>query len=310
MKFVRFLIPLFLLLIASGAPAEYQFFNISETPALDSDECQVASSPNGVVVVAWDESDGIVWTRSVVHGALRPPVAHGPGRQPTVCWNPDGFTLAWGADDVVLIKSGNGESWSDMEFFLNPGGGDVIYPHLTGIPLDLPFSEVYLSWEEQGAGVWFARRLGGLWGLQEFVCPIDDYEWVQPQALPVPGIEEPFPRVYHLDGWDMDIHYWEQMGALWVGPFSVQPGMGYFGTDYECAAGPLTHHVFGMGPQPTCPCNVVHYSYQLSGGDWSVPEDLTVELDFYNWPQTPSLVVALARALCTLSGTRNTPTSG
>jgi hypothetical protein len=287
MKIGRYLTLLLLLSFCGVGSAEFVFENVSEFPS-NIRSAALASSPDGVLVVAWAvESEG-VWTRTLHQDMVEAPVFHGTGSMPTLCWGPSGFTLAWAVGPLILIKSGDGMSWSDMEYFQTPSGENVVFPQLTAPPEFLAYDEVLLTWEERDEYVWVSLREDEIWGPAFIVSESGDYEMSHPLAK---HSSDGLIRIYELNEPNTCLEYSDgDYTSGWIGSMPIWPGLGYFGTEFDTSVGPQgVQKVLSLGPQPTCPCNVIRFSEQLSYYDWSVPEDLTIHRDHYDFPEFPNI---------------------
>jgi len=135
----------------------------------------------------------------------------------------------------------------------------------------------------------FAERRFGVWQDAELV-PAGS-SWGAPcfaQALPVPDLGAWRPRAYAMQ--EEGLVYSERVGGVWQAPVALHPGQFVYGGEFAAACGiDEEQHVLSNGPQPTCPCNVIHYTHGGPIGAWSDPEDLTVEFDTYTWPQDPAI---------------------
>lgn len=291
---LRALFLLLAILFSADAGADFEYIQMSDVPG-DYTRCAVASSPDGVIVTAWDEMNVGVWTRSFVHGALLDPVFHGVGGDPSLCWSPDGFVLAWATQYEVRSSNGDGDSWSDVEtVFVDWYGQNVQSLQLTGWQLGFPISEIFLAIETRGENDWSTRsycveRHDGDWGGAYQYGNEGDYIWrTWPQAQPVYWGDTILPRVYLADDTDECLDYFDLGGMF---SRSIWPDELYFGGIFDTAAGPQTQHVLGCQVQPICPCNRLFYCHELAEGAWSEPEELTVDELGQDWPRFPAMAV-------------------
>ncbi len=285
---------LFLLILVAGAAplgASFQFYPISSGER-DAVDCRVAAAPWGTTVVAWVEADS-VWTRRYTYAGLDPAVNHGPGVTPDVAYGEGDFVLAFEQTGNIIVREGNGTVWADAA---NYGFAlEVRLPRLTGWLKEYWWEYgLYLCFQTDYGTVRFAERDQGVW--QQAENAIETGLLGMPcfaQALPVPDGGLWRPRVYAmLEG---DLAYSERVGGVWQEPVGLHPGQFIYGGEFAVAGGyDDEQHVLSNGPQPTCPCNIIHYSHGSLAGPWSLPEDLTVEFDLYTWPQNPAIAVDAA----------------
>jgi hypothetical protein len=280
-----------LLLFVGAAPlgASFQFYPIS-TGLREASACRVAAAPWGTTVVAWVEADS-VWTRRWTYGGLDPAVNHGPGVTPDVAYGEGDFVLAFEQTGNIVVREGNGTVWADAA---NYGFAlEVRLPRLTGWLKEQWWEYgLYLCFQTDYGTVRFAERAQGVWQQAENVLESGTIGMPSfAQALPVPNGEGLWrPRVYMMQ--EADLVYSERVGGVWQEPVGLQPEGFVYGGEFAVAAGyDDEQHVLSNGPQPTCPCNVIHYSHGSLAGPWSDPEDLTSEFDEYTWPQDPAIAV-------------------
>ena len=289
MKVGIFATLLLAILLAGGASADYEFHNLSEVN--DRVEwADLAVSPEGMIVAAWAVREQGVWTRTVRADMLETPVFHGEGSMPTVCWAPDGFTLAWVEEGTILHSSyGDGLDWISLPQIWTQTGGTILRPQLTGALEAIGSMETYLAWEEDCNAVWVTARYGGGWGYYDMVNVPSGYGiGVKPQVIPMlDGVI----RVYQLNEMQGSIDYHQgYYGSGCYSPFQIWPDTMYFGTDFDVCGGDPSNlgMVFGNGPQPVCPCNIIHLSEEQAPHDWILPQNMGVGgPGFYDWPQFP-----------------------
>jgi hypothetical protein len=236
-------------LLLDEASADYEFFNVSQSPG-QSSQCVVASSPGGTVLVAWQEASSEIWTRSMVNRVWQPAVCHGTGRFPAVCHGAGTFALAYAVDTAILLWEGDGLVWSEPQEFDTGGGEQTARPDF-GVPPPGSYARIYLVWEEDWQDVWFTQKVEGTWQEPELVSqdmPILDSP--NPQVEPTWVGAVVGPRVYYF-GADGRIDYKEYDGASWSDASSIGVDA-WFGSRMDVAAGPtLLHCVLSLGPQPT-----------------------------------------------------------
>jgi len=276
-----------LLLFLGVAGAEYQFHNVSEFSARVQGT-SVAISYDGTIVVAFGIEGLGVYTRTIHEDMIEPLIFHGPGMMPSVCWSSWGFTLAYADGPNLLTRRGDGLDWYDMSPLATPSGENVLWPRLTGRLGEPDHPHTYLVWEEDGENVWLSGRWGDTWSTPEAVAdPASDWGST-PQALRLLNGDT---RIYQMNEMNTCINF--HQGDFGSGSYSTEqifPGLGYFGSQFDVGMGQFgTQGVLSMGPQPTCPCNVVWYTEQSLPGDWTDPLDLTIYRDEYNFPQFPCI---------------------
>lgn len=286
-----------LLLGPATAESGLQFYPIS-TGLREAGDCRVAGALGGAAVVAWVEADS-VWTRRWSGSGLDPAVNHGPGRLPDVAFAESNFTLAFVRDGAIVVREGDGQAWTDAALYAF--ALDVTLPRLTGWRLgwwQWPWPRcdqgLYLCFQTEQGAVRFAERILGVWQDAEHV--LEEQSYAMPrfaQAVPVPDDAGSWrPRVYAMG--ETDLFHAERADGVWQPPAAVRPGEFLYGGEFAVAVGLDTgQHVLSNGPQPTCPCNVIHYSHGYPPGGWSEPEDLTVRFDYFTWPQDPAVAVDL-----------------
>ncbi len=279
-----------LLLILVAAPAvAHQLHQISDSPG-ESHLCRIASDHWANTVVAWvEETDGTVWTRSWSLGELHPAVSHGPGEWPDVATSGEaGFTLAYASGGEIIVKEGDGNSWSQARVY-SQAGAQLTLPRLTGFHGDMWVHGIYLCWRNDLGEIHFAQRHQGDWGTAEFVM---DYEGWPGLAQAVPGPpDDPWqPRVFVM--WDVGLYSSQRSGAGWGPAEPVLPGAMPLGAEYAVGGGgdrPI--QILSNGTQPTCPCNVMLHTRELPGGGWTPLTNLTQYFDEYTWPMDPAIEV-------------------
>ena len=286
-----------LLLIAGAIPLGASFlFHPITTGERDAGDCRVAAAPWGTTVVAWVEADS-VWTRRWTSAGLGPAVNHGRGETPDVAYAEGDFILAFDCDGNIVVREGNGAVWADAVTY--GFALEVRLPRLTGWLKEYWWEYgVYLCFQTDYGTVRFAERAQGEWQQAENV--FESSMIGMPcfaQALPVPDTPGLWrPRVYMMQ--EVDLVYSERVGGVWQEPVGLHPDLFTYGGEFAVAAGyDDEQHVLSNGPQPACPCNVIHYSHGSLAGPWSEPEDLTAEADYYTWPQDPAIAVDAAGAV-------------
>lgn len=288
-------IPLACLLMLLGAAplgAAFQFYPIS-SGLEEASDCRVAAAPWGTTVVAWVEADS-VWTRRWTSLGLEPAVNHGPGATPDVAYAENDFILAFVRDGNIVVREGNGAVWADAVTY--GFALEVRLPRLTGWEKEAWWEHgAYLCFQTDYGTLRFAERAQGVWQQAENVLELGSPGLpIFAQALPVPDGRDLWrPRVYAMR--ELGLVYSERVGGVWQEPVLVGANEFLYGGEFSVAGGyDDEQHVLSNGPQPTCPCNVIHYSHGGLAGPWSAPEDLTSESDAYTWPQNPAIAVDAA----------------
>ena len=289
------LLVLVVLLVAIFCPAgaaegqSYQILNLSETTS-PSREPAIADATDRTIV-AWEESGAEIFTRSVHADMVYPPVPHGSGRDPALCSVSGRVLLAFARDDAIVLREWLDPEWS-APIVLTTGAGFTTARPEFGVRYDTADEPVYLVWCEERRSlevdIWFTELAGGSWRapirLRERIPGQAEYVCAEVEPSGFAGAER--PRVYWFAN-DFELIYTERSGAGWSTPHALYG----FGVRMEVASGPDgLHHILANGPQPTCPCNVMLYVAETAGG-FADPEDISVPLDDYTWPQYPALRV-------------------
>ena len=288
----------------------------SSNGALDCVWPVVASSGDGVTMLAWVELGDDMWNTDVVISMLiatfasetDPPLvtsSHGPGQRPALCWSREGFTLAFASGEFLLAYQSDLGGFWDLEVF------DVMTPYEA-------FSiDVIDLWGNayEGAGAHVLMSVGGRLWLPELDHKVlyagrNGFGWTDfdvvaegidgaglPQIAYAVGPYGPLPRVYYLGNTDNGpglVYKTREFDEGWVGPVPV-PGAGGevpgpVGSEFDATAHGFDRGILGCGHPPTCPCNTIHFtSYEEMGG-WQDPDNLTVEYGLgFDWPMSPNL---------------------
>jgi len=275
-------------LVTAAEAGGYATYNMSASPEMAGMPA-VAVRADGAALVVWQEAAGASIHSRLLAGDLQPAQEYGPGRHPVACALDDGFIFAYADTDTIVLRFGDGETWGAPQVISNNAGTQCnnldLAPAAPGA-----LSEAYLAWEQGNAEVWFSHCLEGVWQTPQRVditIPIQGN--AHPQVSPVMIGDQAGVRVYYYDEM-IRLKYSDFDGAAWSSVGEV-PGASY-AVNMDAAAGPgLLQHVLSLGPPPSCPCNHLMYAHQLPGGDWALVERVTVEIEEYNWPQTPALTV-------------------
>ncbi len=260
----------------------------------DGDWPSLANSPDGATVVAWEEKGVGIWTQGLStyppeEGALAQPLFHGPGSRPQVVWTRSGFLLAWTVDTRIAYGVSPASVWTDPPQMIDTGhdlDGSMLDVHgCTGTEPGLAWivyttpdggggrAVVFLNLSDDGAGapVTIADGLT---------------EPVSPRVVAVPGNGQPPARVFYFRD-DIALAYRTgQTDGTWSSETVLPFGM--FGTEMAAAVRvDGTCGVLSLGPQPTCPCNMIQFVGQAIDGAWQTPEPLTVQQYDYDWPMSP-----------------------
>ncbi len=290
---------LIVLLISSVCQADYVIQSISN-PNLDNRKPTLACSPMGTLVVAWAVEDFGIWTQAFSaiapdDGDVTEPVYHGPGQTPAICWSAGGFVLAYTSDSQVIVRQGNGYTWSPSNHVIETGGIlDWTRPDLTAVPgscLDSVWLTFDVSTPSYWCDVWLVRKSVSGWQDPEIVAFDCEYS-ASPRVTAASGAGVLEPRVYYLCNFN-ELQYRQRSGTEWSEPVVV-PG-GYFGMEMDVATSPDTSQcILSLGPQLPCPCNDIAFIQGLPDGFWSFPEYLTVHYNYYDWPLYLAIEVAPA----------------
>lgn len=228
------------------AIAAYQFTNISQTPGI-SIQGSLAHSGGPASIVAWEEGPGTVHSRLLAADVWQDPIEHGSGTRPVLAWGRAGAILAYASGNDVIVREGNGSSWSEP---IHMSGSEAV------LSLDLhcakePASDLaYLVWETVPRKLYFATRTTTGWSAPAMVYqPTDGYGPMEPQVSMTRSGTALVPRIYFLI--PPRLKYIQREGASWGAPVLIS-SLQTAGTDFEVAAGPdLRHFILSLGPQPT-----------------------------------------------------------
>ncbi len=292
-----------LLLLVGVAPlgATLQFYLVSDG-LRDATECRVAASGDAVLMT-WVEADSI-WTRSWMNGVLAPAVNHGPGARPDVAISGRAI-LAFEQQGAIIVNEERSQGWTQEAVYAF--ALDVRLPRLTAWDKDGWFANgVFLCFQTDYGTVRLAGRVQGQWQEAENV-----FDGAMPgmpmfaQAVPVPDGRGWRPRVYAM----LEDHlvYCDRVGEVWQAPVGVHQDEFIYGGEFAVAEGlDNEQHVLSNGPQPTCPCNVIHYTHgglagalERSGGSHRRSSTTTPGRRIRPSPSTPP-------AACTRSGSSST----
>lgn len=262
----------------------------------DADAPSIAQSPTNTTLVAWQDADLQVWTAAMptypAPDASDPVIHHhGFGAAPRVVWTWQGFLLVWTAGTGFYVTYSDGydfpdppqyiETWIshtdtvlDVHGLADPGW-DVAW-----IVLEAPS----VSWNQV---VLMMRLTKG--GHEDFALLATHLTYpVGPQVAPLPGWPQPLPRVYYLRDDVMLAYRSEQPDGEWLDEMLLPYPQ--YGMEFDAAGHPDgTQAILSLGPQPTCPCNVIHAQVQTPDGTWQPPHDLTVNHATYDWPRSPRI---------------------
>ena len=243
-----------------------------------------------LVMNAWVQ-DGEIQTMCAEGDVLFGEGDHGPGEQPQLCGTHAGIMLAWIDGGQAQVRRFLDGAW-DGPHSVHGNGLPLTCLSLTGWQpaLGYDFPDAYLCWQEADGTIWIAVwSVAYGWSYGAPVLEAGGYAPARPRALPVLTDQGVQPRIYYLE--DDLLRYVEYDQGAWTEPVAVADGHP-FGTDFALAAGPgFSQHVLSLGPPPACPCNVIHYTEAQPGGPWLEPEQLTLDLGEFDWPQAPSLGV-------------------
>jgi len=252
-------------------------------------------------VLAWEEG-GHVWTERLdLFCATPPPVAvdHGTGRGPVLGRLADGgFVLAWlrGADRIVVTTGDGNLSWQDAQ--------EITVPALLDETSRL---DLWTAADPAAPAAWLAVG-GGAWNDRTVFFLAGGPQGWSPPVPVTGGLTAPaFPQVTCRPGPagipQPTIFFVQAASGLWradgttAGTWSPpvpQTGPGWdfdtFGNELDVAADPDGGWaLLAVGLQPACPCNRIRYAHGDAAGNWSSLEDLTVDLEAYDWPSSPRL---------------------
>ncbi len=275
-------------LAATATAQTLDFAVLSPVPG-DYSNCAVTMSSSGDILAAWEEEGVGIWTRRLVAGTLQAPIFHGPGIDPGVCWTTWGFSLVWAEGDRVLTRELAGGEWGELvEIRDDPGDRPVRGLAVASWQPGWQGSENALAVEMDDLCALLYEGWGGDFsGGWQFCTEGEDAMRLYPQAQMACWLDVCFPRLYLANPVEECIGYFDLYGI----PYSVWPEGGYFGGYFDTAIGPSGHHLIGMKPQPLCLCNHLYYCRELGEGQWTEPEELTVNGLGDDWPRWPALAV-------------------
>ncbi|MBK9304391.1 MAG: T9SS type A sorting domain-containing protein [bacterium] len=261
----------------------------------DADWPALAVSPGNTAVIAWEEEGVGVWTRTMdaYFGdeiIAYPPTFHGPGHRPVVAWTWRGFLLVWTDGWNLVYRYGDELGWGDPSLTI-PAGRDLAEARLDLQGCAEPgWSVGWLACTlPAGAGVdhWSVRFNKGSYDPPELLAA-GSAEWGAAQVAQVPHVPQPLPRVYYFPEFTRLGHRDGQADGGWSPPVLL-PAESYGAACDARAHADGRQAVLSLGPQPTCPCNTVHYSEQDDAGNWSAPLTLLESHDEYDWPFCPQV---------------------
>ncbi|HOX27025.1 MAG TPA: FlgD immunoglobulin-like domain containing protein [Candidatus Krumholzibacteria bacterium] len=264
--------------------------------AADCDQPAVGLSPGGETIVAWQDANLQVWTAGCptfppgTSGA-RDPQNHGYGTSPRVVWTWQGLMLVWASGTGIKYNVAYGTEFIDppryVETWISHAETVLDVRGVAQPGWDVAWIVFEAASVNQGQVVLLLRITKG--GPEELALIAEGLATpVRPQLSDVPDPYQPLPRVYYLRD-DVRLAYrTEQPDGEWLAEMLV-PHLDY---GVECdadAAATGAQGILSLGPQPTCPCNVIHATLQDAEGVWRDLEPLTVPYFDYDWPQSPCI---------------------
>jgi hypothetical protein len=271
----------------------------------------LASSDNGMTMVGYN-ADGypilmsfatvrMVPTHSAPGEVWPDPVTLNSGGSPKVCWTREGFVAAFGSGGMILVYHSDLEgNWDLSNYELMDPGGEVMGIDLWGVPTDAAGPHVFMTLQVStnppydDFKVVYAAGSGLGWTDFEVVAE-------EPTRMPHPqitysfGPAGPWPTIFYLTSGAEEgnlVYTTKDLAGGWSTPVYVpgdggsapSPIEGFFDV---VTHGPLNRSVFGLGPQPTCPCGTVHHLEYTQSAGWLPQENLTVDHNYMNWPKSP-----------------------
>lgn len=264
--------------------------------AVDCDLPSVAQSPEQSTLVAWQDADRQIWTRGLptfaAGGEVLAPDAqhHGEGSAAKVVWTWRGLMLVWTTGSRICFNFAYGTQFLDPPHVIETGY-DLTYAGLDVYGIAEPGWDVaWIAFEGADAGRQHSvllLRIRKNDGGDVTVIAADVDGPAAPQVTAVPGWPQPSPRVYFLRDGSTLVYRSEAPGGGWS-PEEVVPFPYLYGPPFDVAADAAGDQcVLSLGPQPTCPCNVIHATRQDAEGIWSGPHQLTVPVCYFDWPRSP-----------------------
>jgi hypothetical protein len=274
----------------------------------------VASSPDGLTMLAFgaysvvtinNVATQLVPTNPVPGEVWPQPDNMGHGGTLAICWTREGFVLAFESCYTILLYQSDLEgNWGPADYLMLEPGEVTMGIDLWGAPTDAAgphvFMTVHVSTDppDQDHKVLYAA--GSLLGWTDLeVVAEEATQAPHPQITWSFGPAGPWPTIFYLTGNPGAVnlvHTTKDPAAGWSTPIVV-PGDGFSGSSpIDGRFAVVTHQslsrsVFGLGPQPTCPCRSIHHLGYDSVGGWAPQENLTVNHDAYDWPMWPCLGV-------------------
>jgi len=306
-----FLSLLAVFLLSTGAFAEERLTWPLYGTEADCSRPSITGSPPGDFlclssVTAWEEAGAV---RSAYEGIACTGGArgdrlyhhdHGPGELPTVgVLLDETYILVFVRGDSLVVREGDGvATWSTVAVeHLGPSAGVVgridlwcsPYPGYEGLAW-LAFS----SGDGSGGVIRCKRRDGFGWSPLETVpgTASEPYVFAWPQVTEFGGPASPQPRIY-FNGMDAEpaLMFTDWLfGGGWTEP--VVATVGYeFGSEFDVTSTNEGYVFLHTGVQPTCPCNVIHFTEWTWGLGWHPSVNMTVHVDHYDWPMSPHIGV-------------------
>jgi len=314
MKLFTLATAILLLILAGPTVAGFDIDQATSRPA-DCYSPNLASSPDGLTMLAYGAKGEVILMDFVttllvptnpVPGEVWPdPVTMNAGYGPAICWTREGFVLAFNSGGMIMVYQSDLEgNWDPGNLVMLESGGAVMGIDLWGVPTDAAgphvFMTVHVSTDppDQDHRVLYAA--GSLLGWSDLEIVAEEAtQSPHPQITWGYGPAGPWPTIFYLTGNAGAVnlvHTTKDPSEGWPLPIIV-PGDGASGPapfDGRFAVvtyQDLSRSVFGLGPQPTCPCGSIHHLGYDSVGGWTPQEHLTIHHDVYDWPMSPNLGV-------------------
>ncbi|MDD5720131.1 MAG: T9SS type A sorting domain-containing protein [Candidatus Krumholzibacteria bacterium] len=266
--------------------------------AVDCDYPSVAQSHTQRTLVAWQDAEQQIWTCGLPtfptggDGAFRVPQHHGDGHSPKVVLTWQGLMLTWAAGSRIFVNFAYDTEFLDPPRVIETGY-DLTYVDLDVHGVAAPGWDVaWITFEATGADLRQSVLLLRLYksNSEDITVIADDLDmdaFGAPQVTEVPSWPQPLPRVYYFRDGQTLCYRSEAPDSGWL-PEETVPFPGYYGTAFDVAASASgAQYLLSLGPQPTCPCNVIHASDQNIAGVWSEPRQLTLHYCYFDWPRSP-----------------------
>ncbi len=276
--------------VANTGQAEFVFLNLHEAPA-DVVNCAIAAGDEGDIVAAWEANDSI-WTRNLAGGRLQEIVTHGPGITPTVAYGRDGgFLLAFGRDDLIVVKEGDVYDWTVEHLVYSSGNTSVKNPDFMNEQRNSETRWPWLTWEDDDGWIYFSMDFAynsvgiaiGESASGNGAYPQLSWKWYEDWQL--------VPRIFFGNGMYIYSMYFSYDG--WTEPEMLYDSETGGNPKFDVATEFDDGYAFILSKDwpYTCYCNDILYYRELPSGDFSMPESILISEDNYTMPYSPTIAL-------------------